>query len=140
MCRLIFTLLIVIPIVEITLLTYVASQIGFLDCLLLAFCTAAFGLIVFKRQGAALPLRLQRGEIEPTEAALETAGLTLGAVLLMIPGFFTDTFGLALLIAPVRRVVARRLSQRIAGKTVNRPVTSPPAYDDIIVIKKKPKT
>jgi UPF0716 protein FxsA len=51
---------------------------------------------------------LERGEL-PALPMIEGVLLLLGGALLLTPGFLTDAFGLALLIAPVRRRLAEVL-------------------------------
>ena len=133
MCRFIFILLILIPAVELGLLIKVGGYIGSLQTIGLVVLTAAIGLRVFGWQGASMPMRLQRGEIEPTDAVLEGTILSIGAIALLIPGFVTDVLGALCLIPPLRRLVARRFSRRLSANFVE--VT--PNSETIIVVRPK---
>ena len=120
-------------------MSQVASVVGVFECIAFACITALLGTRIFRRQGAQLPLQLQRGEIEPTEAALETAALTFGALFLIVPGFLSDAVGLTLLIPPLRRALARRWSRRLFRSKVRAPTQFSGDDADIIVIKKNPR-
>jgi UPF0716 protein FxsA len=44
----------------------------------------------------------------------------VAAVLLILPGFFTDTLGLFLLLPPVRALMIRQMGRRMQGVTIIR--------------------
>ena len=95
---------------ELYLFFKVAEWIGFLPMVVLAVVTSMLGVALFRLQGLALQqqlnLALRRGEFPA--AALGEAGSTwISAVLLIIPGFFTDAVGIICLIPVVRRSLLR---------------------------------
>jgi len=116
MCRLILLLIILIPAVELGLLIEVGGQIGGFETMALVVLTAAIGLHYVRVQGAFMPMRIQRGEIEPTQAALEGAILSVGALALLIPGFVTDFLGMICLLPPTRKLIGRAVLKRVLEK------------------------
>jgi len=95
---------------ELYLFFKVAEWIGFLPMVVLAVATSMLGVLLFRLQGLALQqqlnLALRRGEFPA--AALSEAGSTwISAILLIIPGFFTDALGVICLIPVVRRSLLR---------------------------------
>lgn len=103
---------IAIPLFELWLLIQVGSRIGAWTTIGLCLLTAAVGLALLRQQGVATLLRanqrLASGEV-PAREMLEGFLLALGGVLLMTPGFFTDTLGLLCLLPFTRRALVARL-------------------------------
>lgn len=104
--RLLFILFIVVPILEIWVLLKVGSVIGGLATIALVILTAAIGVALLRQQGFQTVLRvrakLERGEA-PTGELIEGIFLAVGGILLLLPGFITDTLGLCCLIPGIRR-------------------------------------
>lgn len=94
---------------------WVGGAVGALATVALVVITAVVGLWVFRRQGVAhwqrMQAMLRRGEV-PAADLLEGWLLMLAAVLLVVPGFFSDAIGFALLVPPLRAVAARWLLGR----------------------------
>jgi UPF0716 protein FxsA len=94
---------------------WVGGAVGALSTVALVVITAAVGLWIFRIQGVAHWQRMQgmlsRGEV-PAQGLLEGWLLMLAAVLLLVPGFFSDAAGAALLVPPLRSRVARWLLKR----------------------------
>lgn len=105
---LILLLLIAIPAIEIALFIDVGGLIGAWPTVGLTFLTAAGGLALVRYQGlsvlARARLSIEAGDV-PVLEVLDGACLVLAGVLLITPGFFTDTFGAALLVPAVRHVI-----------------------------------
>ena len=103
--RLIFPLLLIIPIVEIYFFILVGKSIGVGWTLLLIILTAIIGTQLLKNQGRATVARAQamaqRGEM-PAVALFEGLMLLISGILLLTPGFFTDGIGLLFLFPPTR--------------------------------------
>jgi UPF0716 protein FxsA len=97
-------LLVGLPIVELLLLIQAGSVFGFWPTVGLVFLTAAIGIVLIRQQGAAALRSAQedraRGEV-PVHAILTGIRLAIAGILLIIPGFITDAFGLLLLIPGV---------------------------------------
>lgn len=102
-----------VPIVEVWLLVAVGQQIGALWTILILIAEAVLGAWLMRREGAkawrALNQAFQSGTL-PTGELLDAMLVLVGGVLLMLPGFFTDIFGLIFLL-PFTRPAARGLLQ-----------------------------
>jgi len=100
-----FLAIIFIPALEIYLFIKIGSQIGAITTLLLIFATAVLGIYYAKYEGLntlrAGFNQLRRNET-PTYEMLSGATIALAALILILPGFFTDLLGF-LLIFPLSR-------------------------------------
>jgi UPF0716 protein FxsA len=99
-----------IPFVEIALMIKVGQTIGFWPTLALISAAAALGTFVLYEQGFQVMGRamaaMQRGQ-PPVAPVVDGVFLLLAGLLLIVPGFLTDAFGLALLVPRFRHGVAR---------------------------------
>jgi UPF0716 protein FxsA len=107
---------------EIAAFVAVAEQIGFLWALLILIVVSALGPLIVRRVGfgvlATTRERLARGET-PTRELLDGLVVLLGGVMICVPGFVGDAFGLLLMIGPVRRLVIRVSGRRLARRVGN---------------------
>jgi UPF0716 protein FxsA len=114
---LIFLLL---PLVEIAGFVVVGRQIGVLWTIALVIAAALAGAALLRHQGLGVMNRI-RAEMEagrdPGREMAHGAMIVLAAVLLLIPGFVTDIFGLLLFIPPVRELAWRFLRRRVDLRT-----------------------
>ncbi len=105
-------LFILVPIVEMTVLIKVGSQLGVLSTIGLVFLTAIVGVSLIRKQGLETSLKAQekmrRGELPASEVA-EGVMLMFAGLCLLIPGFVTDALGALLLISPLRKLLAAGL-------------------------------
>lgn len=104
------------PLVEIGLFIELGGRLGLWPSLALVLASAALGLAVLRREGlqAQSQLRAALNGLRRPEAPLGDGALKmLAGVLLLLPGFLTDALGLLLLLAPLRRLLLRRLSARV---------------------------
>ncbi len=103
-----FIIFIGIPALEIFLLIKIGGQIGALNTLALIFLTAVIGVYFAKLQGIQT---LKSGMINiyqnkmPIYEIMSGASIAIAALLLIIPGFFTDSIGFLLLIPFTRRIL-----------------------------------
>ena len=113
---------ILIPIIEITVAIQVAHSIGGLNTIALLLLFSIAGAWLAKREGISVLRRIQEqleNRAVPTNDLIE-AGLVFAAgVLLVVPGFVTDAFGL-LLLFPLTRHMARRTLRHRFGLRVRR--------------------
>jgi len=111
MFRFLFILFLLVPLVEIYFLIKVGDVIGAGWTIFAIVSTAVIGAGLLRIQGASTLLRAQsnlaKGSL-PAMEMMEGFALALSGVLLLTPGFFTDTFGFLLLIPPVRRWLINR--------------------------------
>ncbi|RCS22503.1 membrane protein FxsA [Phyllobacterium salinisoli] len=107
-------LLLAMPFVEIAGFVIVGSHIGVLATLALVVLSAMLGFALLRIQGFSLLQRIRAeaaaGRI-PDRELVHGAMLVLAAILLIIPGFFSDICGLLLFIPPLRELVWRHLSR-----------------------------
>lgn len=128
MCGLLATLFLVIPATEIYLIIKVGGWMGPWPTLGIVALTAVVGAALTKSQGMAVLNRLREsmaGSGDPGAAITEGVLVLAAGITLLAPGFITDAIGLALLIAPIRAVVASKLSGRIQMANV-----APPSVSD----------
>ena len=122
--RFFLLLFIVLPLAELWLLIKVGTLVGALPTVTLVVLTALVGMVLLRHQGLATLTRgrqrLEAGEL-PAEEMLEAMVLALSGVLLIAPGFVTDTLGLLGLLPPLRRwLVAALVPRMVVSGTVRR--------------------
>lgn len=113
--RVLFLLLLLVPVAEIYLLIQVGGAIGAIPTIALVVFTAVLGTLLLRHQGLAVLQRVQRltaqGEM-PTAAMLEGGVVLLSGLLLLLPGFFTDVLGLLGLVPPLRHALVAAVLRR----------------------------
>ena len=101
-------LIIAVPIAEIFILIKIGTKIGAINTILLIFLTAFTGVYFAKQQGLST---LRSGLMNayqnkvPIYEVVSGASIALAAVLLIFPGFLTDTLGFILLIPLTRSLI-----------------------------------
>lgn len=112
----VFLILVAVPIVEIGLFIEVGGWIGLWPTLAIVVATALAGTVLLRAQGFAamqdLQRRLDSGQ-DPTGVLAHGALILVAGLLLLTPGFFTDTVGFLLLVPPVRAAVLRFAASRV---------------------------
>jgi len=109
--------LILIPVIEIYLLIKIGSQIGAISTIFLIFTTAIVGIYYAKYEGLNT---LKSGFFQlsknkaPTFEMLSGAAIALAALLLIIPGFFTDIIGFLLIFPITRKLLINFLSKKFS--------------------------
>jgi UPF0716 protein FxsA len=113
-------LLLLWPIAEIAVFLQVADWIGVLNALALMVAISLCGAWLVKRQGVGTLARM-RSELDdgrvPTGPMTDGGLLAAAGFLLLVPGFVTDVFGLALLVPQVRSGVRKWLGHRFSVRT-----------------------
>ena len=103
-----FIIFIGIPAIEIFLLIKIGGQLGALNTVALIFITAIIGIYFAKLQGIQTirsgMTNLYQNKM-PIYEIISGASIALAALLLIIPGFFTDTIGFLLLIPFTRKIL-----------------------------------
>ena len=110
-----FLAFLAIPLIEIALFIQVGGAIGLWPTLLVVVLTAITGAYLLRSQGKNALRELQRsfGELrDPSEPLAHGAMILFAGALLLTPGFFTDAFGLSLMIPGVRAIIFRRIRMR----------------------------
>ena len=103
-----FIIFIGLPALEIFLLIKIGGQVGALNTVALIFFTAILGIYFAKLQGVQT---LKSGMVNlyqnkmPIYEMMSGASIAIAALLLIIPGFFTDLIGFILLIPFTRKIL-----------------------------------
>ena len=103
-----FLLFIGVPALEVFLMIKIGGKIGALNTVSLIFLTAIIGLYFAKLEGIKTMrsgvINLYQNKI-PIYEIISGASIAIAALLLIIPGFFTDTIGFLLLIPFTRKIL-----------------------------------
>lgn len=101
-------LFIIVPLLELGILLYLSSLIGWLETLAIVIVTGVVGTWLARRQGVQTLRRIQRelgqGQM-PGDALLDALMIFLAGAFLMTPGVLTDALGFSLLIPASRRAM-----------------------------------
>ena len=112
-------LIIILPIVEIYLFIKIGSQIGALTTISLIFLTAFIGVLYARYEGfntlRSGMSQLIRNEL-PIYEIISGAALAFAALLLILPGFATDFFGLLIIFPPTRKFLLKNVSKNYSKK------------------------
>ena len=97
-----------LPILEITLMIKIGQQIGAFNTILIIFFTAIVGIYYAKIEGINTiksgMTNLYKNKI-PFFEMLSGASIAIAAILLILPGFISDSFGFFLLIPYTRKIM-----------------------------------
>ena len=108
-----------IPIIEIYLLIKIGSQIGAITTIFLIFVTAIIGVYYAKYEGLNTIksgiLQLAKNEA-PAYEVLSGAVIAFAALLLIVPGFFTDVLGFLLIFPITRKFLFGKISRKFKNK------------------------
>ena len=111
----ILILIIALPVIEIFIMIKVGQNIGALNTIMLIFLTAVIGLYFARIQGL---VTLKAGLTNiyknqtPINELFSGASIAVAAMLLIIPGFFTDFIGFLLLIPFTRNLIISPLVKK----------------------------
>lgn len=121
--------LIFVPLIEIYFMIKVGTIIGAFNTILATLLTAATGLYFVRLQGIATLYSAINNIQQDKKPIKEVVGgfcLVIAALLLIIPGFFTDAIGALLLIPFTRNVILKLF--------INKNKTSNKNIDDVDII------
>ncbi|MDC3034177.1 FxsA family protein [Candidatus Pelagibacter sp.] len=111
--------IILVPAVEIYLLIKIGSQIGAISTILLIFATAVVGIYYAKYEGLNTLksgfTQLSKHEA-PAYEVISGAAIAFAAVLLIIPGFVTDTLGFLLIFPYSRKLIFNKFAKKFQLK------------------------
>ena len=112
-----FLLFICLPALEIYLLIEIGSQVGALNTVALIFLTAIIGLYFAKLQGVQTlksgMFNLYQNKM-PIYEMMSGASIAIAALLLIVPGFFTDLIGFLLLVPFTRKILFKLMFKKKA--------------------------
>lgn len=109
--RFILPFILLLPVIEIVLLIKVGQHVGVLATLALLFGMGVLGSWMLRLQGIStlwkINERLAKGEL-PAEEVLGGVVMAIGAVLLILPGFFSDFLALFCFFPLTRKLIISR--------------------------------
>ncbi|MCK4676420.1 MAG: FxsA family protein [Gammaproteobacteria bacterium] len=113
-------LFIIIPLVELYVIIAVGEEIGAFWTVILVLLTAVVGVNLLRMQGMSTLMRAQKNMAQggiPAMEMMEGIALAVGGVLLITPGFITDSIGFLCLIPASRQAIIRYIMARSTAHT-----------------------
>ncbi|KJS07776.1 MAG: exclusion suppressor FxsA [Hoeflea sp. BRH_c9] len=114
-------LLLVVPLAEIAAFVVIGGQIGVWATLGMVLLTAILGSFLLRWQGVELFNRINaemRANRVPGRELVHGVMILVAGVLLLTPGFVTDSFGFLLFVPAIRDVVWRLIKDRVVVQTM----------------------
>ena len=115
----ILALFLILPAVELALLMYVSTLIGFGETVAIIVVTGIVGGLLAKREGVSAWNRLNRKMAKgglPGDELVDGVIILIASALLVTPGVLTDVVGFMGLIPPSRRMIRRYALKRFRRK------------------------
>lgn len=116
-----FAAFVLVPIAEIATFITVGGALGLVPTLIAILATAVIGSFLVRQQGLRLLAEI-RTEMEanrlPGRQLVQGAMILVAGILLLTPGFVTDSFGFLLLFPPTRAIMYSFIASRITLDTV----------------------
>ncbi len=119
MFRILTVSFIVVPILEIWVLTQVAGGVGWLNAISRVIVVSAVGAWMVKQQGLGIIRRVEQRLAEgslPSTELVDGVLIAVAGALMLTPGFLTDAMSLLLLFPPTRAIVRTWLMVRYSGR------------------------
>lgn len=116
----VFGLFLLVPFVEIALFVTVGAWLTLWPTLAICLFTGVLGAFLVRWQGLGVLRDIQAaGPLgDPLSPMAHGALILIGGFMLMLPGFFTDAIGFALMVPALRRVIIAYLGTKIRLSTV----------------------
>ena len=112
-------LLISIPIIEIYLFIKIGSEIGAFNTISLIFITAIIGVLYARYEGfntlRSGVSQLIKNEL-PIYEIISGAAIAFASLLLILPGFATDFFGILIIFPPTRKILLKKFSKNYPSR------------------------
>ena len=108
-----------IPLVEIYLLIHIGSVFGVFTSIALVFFTGLLGAYLARIQGIKTLFKIQESIKEgrmPSGELLEALLIVAAGIVLLTPGFLTDTIGFLLLLPNIREIVKSWVESKIKNQ------------------------
>ena len=109
----------IIPVVEIYLLIKIGSSFGVFTSIGLVIFTGFLGAYLARIQGLKTLFKIQEGIREgrmPSGELIDALLIAIAGIVLLTPGFLTDTFGFALLFPIIRNGIKSWLQGKIKNQ------------------------
>ena len=118
----IILLIIAVPLIEIYLFIKIGSQIGAFNTISLILITAVLGVIYARYEGfntlKSGIRQLMNNEV-PIYEIISGAALTFAALLLILPGFATDFFGILIIFPITRKIFFKKFKKKYTRNKKN---------------------
>ena len=114
---LLFIIFVCVPLIEIGLFIQVGDMIGLWPTILVVVLTAIAGTALLRHQGLSALSRLQdslNAGVAPLDPVFDGLVLLVAGLLLLTPGFFTDSIGFLLFVPYIRLILKRAVAGRIS--------------------------
>ena len=113
-----FIIFIALPALEIFLMIKIGAEIGALNTVSIIFLTAIIGIYYARIQGIKTLrsgiINLYQNKV-PIFELISGASIAVAALLLIVPGFFTDSIGFLLLIPVTRNLILKSVFKNSAS-------------------------
>ena len=113
----ILLIFIVVPIIEVAVFIQLGNEIGLWNTVILILLTAIIGTWLLKSQGMATLKRAQenfQNQVFPVAEVFDGLCLALAGILLLTPGFVTDSVGFLLFLPQFRVILRTQIWARLA--------------------------
>tara|TARA_B100000965_G_C19576460_1_gene751519 strand:+ start:1687 stop:2100 length:414 start_codon:yes stop_codon:yes gene_type:complete len=132
--RNLFIIFIFLPIVEIYFFVKIGTEIGAVSTVIFTLITAMLGIFIIKYQGITSFVKARQTMLNNEEPAIEILSnfaLLICGLLLLIPGFFTDSFGILLILPIVRKILIKYLIKKAGSNFKNSQKSKYKDYIDV---------
>ena len=132
--RNLFIIFIFLPIVEIYFFVKIGTEIGAVSTIIFTLITAMLGLFIIKYQGITSFVQARQTMFSNEEPAIEILSnfaLMICGLLLLIPGFFTDSFGILLILPIMRKILIKYLIKKAGSNFKNSQKSKYKDYIDV---------
>lgn len=107
---------IVVPLIELYVISEVATWIGLPETILVLFLDSVIGAVLVRREGSRAWQAFRRALAQgrwPGDEVVQGALILVGGALLLTPGFVTDVVGLLAVVPPTRAAISRLIRRRV---------------------------
>tara|TARA_B100000614_G_scaffold54037_1_gene46689 strand:+ start:31 stop:444 length:414 start_codon:yes stop_codon:yes gene_type:complete len=111
-----------LPIIEIYFFVKIGTEIGAISTIIFTLITAMLGIFTIKYQGISSFIQARQSIFSNEEPAIEILSnfaLLICGLLLLIPGFVTDFFGMLLIFPIVRKILIKYLIKKAGSNLKN---------------------
>ena len=132
--RNLFIIFIFLPIVEIYFFVKIGTEIGAVSTIIFTLITAMLGIFIIKYQGITSFVQARQTMFNNEEPAIEILSnfaLLICGLLLLIPGFFTDSFGILLILPIIRKILIKYLIKKAGSNFKNSQKSKYKDYIDV---------
>ena len=132
--RNLFIIFIFLPIVEIYFFVKIGAEIGAVSTVIVTLITAMLGIFIIRYQEITSFVQARQTILSNEEPAIEILSnfaLLICGLLLLIPGFFTDSFGILLILPVIRKILIKYLIKKAGSNFKNSQKSKYKDYIDV---------